>query len=114
VLIIFLSTSSNINEDKLNNELTKGDDGGRSQKVPEPTGGLPVVNRLKGISIILDEVDKKIMSTIKDKGVAMSTYKISDCCGVDVKDVHNILEKLESEDKVARKQIGTDDYWIVK
>jgi hypothetical protein len=103
-----------INEE-LENELPKGKDGAEKTNIPKiDNKGLPIANKIKDISIILDDVDKKILTTLQDKGVTMSTYKISDCCGVDVQNVHNVLESLESKEKVSRTTIGTDNYWTLK
>lgn len=103
---------SKMDESKLENELPKGSDGSKPAKIPTPKG-LPISKRIKDISIILDEVDKRVLSTIKDKGVTVSTYKISDNLGINVKDVHNVLEKLEEKNKVKRKRIGNSDFWSV-
>ena len=100
-------------ESKLENELEKGDDGSKTTTLPK-SNGLPVSKKIKGISTFLEDIDKKVLTTIKDKGVTVSTYKISDTVGIDVKDVHNVLEKLESEEKVKRYKIGTKDFWSIK
>lgn len=96
---------------KYNNELESGKDPAKNKNIEIKKGNLPEADRVKGISTFLDDIDKKVLSTIKEKGVAMSTYKISDNVGINVKDVHNVLEKLESEEKIQRKYIGKDSYW---
>jgi hypothetical protein len=101
-----------IEEKELHNELPKNTDPAQIIKVAGPKNNLKTAPTVKGISVFLDDVKTNILSCCKDKGVAMSTYKISGNVGVDVKDVNNVLENLQEEGKVIKKVIGDEDYWI--
>ena len=103
-----------IEENELHNELPKNTDPVQTIKVAGPKNNMKTAPTVKGISVFLDDVKSNILSCCKDKGVAMSTYKISGNVGVDVKDVNNVLEGLEEEGKVTKKIIGDEDYWVAK
>jgi Fic family protein len=94
-------------------ELFNSKDTAKNIDMPGANNNMPTANKIPGISKELDDIDTKIVNTIKDKGITMSTYKISDQVGVSVDNVYNVLEKLSSKNIIKRTKIGKDNYWSV-
>jgi hypothetical protein len=71
-------------------------------------------HKIKNVTFFLHNIKDDILSCCENKGVALSTHKISGIVGVDKKDVEEILIKLENENKITKKIIGENYYWKIK